>query len=778
MKKKGMIFICCAVAVIIAVVLIVVNIVIPGNKYKKATSMLESGDYVGAVEAFTALGDYKDSADQAASAQQEVDYQAATSLFENGDYAGAVEAFKALGDYKDSADQAASAQQEVDYQAATALMEKEDYAGAVEAFTALSDYKDSAEQAKAAQQGVDYQAAQDLLDKEDYAGAVEAFTALGNYKDSKDQAAEAQKKLDFEIAQQNLEKYNSATAMAEIGSYSDAYKIFEDLGDYNDSPKKSEEMRTARFEEGKDLFDDKKYEKAYDVFSEVAGWTYHEEYANVEEMEPAYYAAASLFCMDKFEDAYDAFIELGDYADSAVIAQACLNEPIYRDALALYEDEKYEDAKKAFDDLGDYKDSESYSNMCADHLTYNSLMDQLTEAEKMEEGSDDQKEKLKEIYDGFVELGVFLDSQEQAYQIADKYFDEETKASVGMNASKGKTAAAKDAINIRSEASINGSVLGTLYPGQEVSVVSLEGDWARIMYKDPSSGDVVGYVRSNFLDYNSTEEHTSGQNYDLKISPALLSEEEELRQLNEYTAEEIGTKFANADMNVRQGPTNDGDNIISSLDKGEEITIIGETANWYEIYKAEDTVTGMTDLKGFIMKRYISDTYEEAMTEDHSKIEESISMVEADMAFSGEFEKSDGEESVVISLVNNNQISFKFRKSGLKAMAEASGSSAIYYGDDKKALSFDVAGDIMAVTVSGEGGDQSPMNGIYYRVVEEADTVTIKSDANIRKYANGTSDVVGVVNAGAKVKKIGSDDDGVQIEYNGVQGYVKASMVE
>ena len=216
MKKRVLIFVCCAIAVIIATVLIVVNIVIPGNKYKKAISLLERGDY---------------------------------------------------------------------------------------------------------------------------AGAVETFKALGDYKDSKDQVTEAQKKLEFQIAQKNLDSYNSAMAMADIGSFSDAHRIFEELGDYNDSTKKSEEMRTARFVEGKELFDAEKYDKAYDVFSDVAGWTYHEEYAEVDELEPAYYAAESLFRLGKFEDAYNAFMKLGDYSDSAKAAKRCLDELAYRDALELYEKE-------------------------------------------------------------------------------------------------------------------------------------------------------------------------------------------------------------------------------------------------------------------------------------------------------------------------------------------------------------------------------------------------------------------------------------------------------
>lgn len=102
---------------------------------------------------------------------------------------------------------------------------------------------------------------------------------------------------------------------------------------------------------------------------------------------------------------------------------------------------------------------------------------------------------------------------------------------------------------------------------------------------------------------------------------------------------------------------------------------------------------------------------------------------DAEESFGGEFEKSDGEESVVITLVNDSQISFQFQTSGIGAMAQASGTTAVYQGDDGYTVSFDVAGDMLAVTVSGEGGEESLMNGIYYRVVDGGGNTAYADDA-------------------------------------------------
>ena len=202
-------------------------------------------------------------------------------------------------------------------------------------------------------------------------------------------------------------------------------------------------------------------------------------------------------------------------------------------------------------------------------------------------------------------------------------------------------------------------------------------------------------------------------------APVTLSEEEELNQLYEFSEGEIGTRFANADINVRTSPSADNaDNIVSSLDKGEEATIIGETANWYEIFKAEDSVSGLTDLKGFVMKAYVSDTYEEAMAAQPAQTAAPAQEASAEPAPAEAAPAAPAPE----------------------APAETPQTSA---------------------PVSTASGPQ----------------VTVTSDANIRAEAIDTGNVVGVVNAGTTVTQIGSADGWVQVDYNGVQGYIKASMV-
>ena len=110
--------------------------------YNQARALLESGDYAAARDAFLALGDYRDSAEQAAGAEQAMAYQAAAALLEKEDFAGAAAAFRALGDYRDSAEQAAAAEKEANYRAALEKLADGEYDEAETMLEALRGYKD------------------------------------------------------------------------------------------------------------------------------------------------------------------------------------------------------------------------------------------------------------------------------------------------------------------------------------------------------------------------------------------------------------------------------------------------------------------------------------------------------------------------------------------------------------------------------------------------------------------------------------------------------------
>lgn len=193
-KKKNTrngIIISIAAAVVLVVILVITKIVIPANNYEKAEEMLAAGQYEEAVDAFAALGNYRDSRVKYALARNELDYNHAARYLNNGDYDAAIEAFSALGDYKDAADQVKIAEEgklnaeqlkqaeelENTYQKAEKALDEGNYDAALAIFSELGEYKDS-------QRAITYCTAQQLLVEGDHEAARTAFLDLGDYRDA------------------------------------------------------------------------------------------------------------------------------------------------------------------------------------------------------------------------------------------------------------------------------------------------------------------------------------------------------------------------------------------------------------------------------------------------------------------------------------------------------------------------------------------------------------------------------------------------------------------
>lgn len=183
-KKKLAVGAIVVIVAVIAAVLLVTKVIIPGNAYKKAESLLAGGQYEEASAAFEALGGYKDSQqriEDCKTAEIEADYQAANKLVEEGRFEDAITAFENLGDYKDSTDRIT----EVKYLSAIALENAGNNDEAIAAFQMLGDYMDSSEHYSK----LSYDKAQDLLDSGDTVHAAMLFGSLENYKDVQERSA-------------------------------------------------------------------------------------------------------------------------------------------------------------------------------------------------------------------------------------------------------------------------------------------------------------------------------------------------------------------------------------------------------------------------------------------------------------------------------------------------------------------------------------------------------------------------------------------------------------
>ena len=148
-KKSGIAL--AAAAIVCVAAYFAIGTIKKDNAYRAAISLMEQEKYEEAIEAFTALGDYKDSPDQIANSQKAIEdakqYEEAVSLFRKKEYDQASSIFASLGDYRDAPSyvQKLSDRQALEYNDALYYLEQGEYTEAYSLFTELSGYEDSDE---------------------------------------------------------------------------------------------------------------------------------------------------------------------------------------------------------------------------------------------------------------------------------------------------------------------------------------------------------------------------------------------------------------------------------------------------------------------------------------------------------------------------------------------------------------------------------------------------------------------------------------------------------
>ena len=144
-------------------------------------------------------------------------------------------------------------------------------------------------------------------------------------------------------------------------------------------------------------------------------------------------------------------------------------------------------------------------------------------------------------------------------------------------------------LNVRSapDDTLN-NVIGQYRYGDAVIVTgTLNNGWCSILF-----GSRTGYVMAKFLTPN-------------RISEDDIRKKEIERQMNNYRDVEAFTVYARPSnpatgwVNFRTEPGT-GASVITTLQYGRMLTVIGQTLDWY---RAVDSVTGRV---GYVMKSYVS----------------------------------------------------------------------------------------------------------------------------------------------------------------------------
>ena len=258
-KSLPVIFALLILAIVLAV--LIPNVIVPAvqraQAYSAAEEMLHSGMHDEAHEAFTALGDYRNSRVMAMEAR----YQKANYLTIQEQFEEAISIWQELGSYSDSlarAEQAEFDWKDEDYQAALKLMEAGQFLEAANAFAALNDYRDSiplVDECQALQLDADYRAADAAQVAGDYESAIRMFKALGSYADATERYQSA--------------NYEYGCLLLEQGKYEKAIVCFQNSNGHADA---KEKITHANYLFGCALLDGGKFESAVAQFEKCSNY--------------------------------------------------------------------------------------------------------------------------------------------------------------------------------------------------------------------------------------------------------------------------------------------------------------------------------------------------------------------------------------------------------------------------------------------------------------------------------------------------------------------------
>ena len=163
---------------------------------------------------------------------------------------------------------------------------------------------------------------------------------------------------------------------------------------------------------------------------------------------------------------------------------------------------------------------------------------------------------------------------------------------------KGVVVNVHSVLRVRSEANINSQILGFLTNGCNVNILGEKGNWYNISYNGKNAYISKDYVKvsgesSNSSSGNNSNAESNASNSNAGSNTSNSSEETSINK--------SGKVVVNSSLNVRNG-ANLNSKIIGSLYNGSNVTIVGESGNWYKIKHGNSTA--------YVSKDYVKITGE------------------------------------------------------------------------------------------------------------------------------------------------------------------------
>ena len=309
-------------------------------------------------------------------------------------------------------------------------------------------------------------------------------------------------------------------------------------------------------------------------------------------------------------------------------------------------------------------------------------------------------------------------------------------------------------LNVRSGASTSSKVIGSLSGNSKVTIVGEEGAFYKIEYKGSH-----GYVAKEYIK-DITGSNNSNQG--TTTTPEKPSTPE--------TTQKTGIVNVSSSLNVRSGASTSS-KVIGSLSGNSKVTIVGEEGAFYKIeYKGSH---------GYVAKEYIKDitgsnnnsnqgtttTPEKPSTPEATQKTGIVNVSSSLNVRSGASTSS----KVIGSLSGNSKVTI-VGEEGAFYKIEYKGS----HGYVAKEYIKDITG---SNNNSNQGTTTTPEKPSTPENSKKTGVVTASKGLNVRKEANTSSQIVGILNSGESVEILGEENGFYKITYKGQEAYASKNYI-
>ncbi|MDM0450973.1 SH3 domain-containing protein [Clostridium perfringens] len=304
-------------------------------------------------------------------------------------------------------------------------------------------------------------------------------------------------------------------------------------------------------------------------------------------------------------------------------------------------------------------------------------------------------------------------------------------------------------LNVRSRASTSSKIIGGLSGNTKVTIVGEEGAFYKIEYKGSH-----GYVAKEYVK-GVTESSNSNQGTQTPEKPSIPE-----------STEKTGIVNVSSSLNVREGASTSS-KVIGSLSGNTKVTIVGEEGAFYKIeYKGSH---------GYVAKEYVKGVTENSNSNQGTQTPEKPSIPESTektgiVNVSSSLNVREGASTsskVIGSLSGNTKVTIV-------------GEEGAFYKIEYKGSHGYVAKEyVKGVTENSNSnqGTQTPEKPSNPENSNKTGVVTASKGLNVRKEANTSSKIIGILNSGESVEIIGEENGFYKITYKGQEAYSSKNYI-